>query len=291
MDELTTLCDVKACAILYSPYEARPVVWPGPSGARDVIASFKRLPEMEKVKKMVSQEEFLRQRVSKAHEQLKRQQKENREKEMTQIMYECLTGKSIQNMSFLDLSDLGWVINQNLNEINKRIEGFEKGKSSSNVNNINTNDNNNNNNTINNNNNNSVDHCLVSGLPPYQQGVGPGMESEVLQAQKGNFDAMQMQMMVQPWSSFMDMMGPPMVFDHHQQHSHPHPHAHPHPHHGMGMGGGGLGNGLYGGASGGASSSTSNTNSTNMVMMMGQFGEYHGHGINPALWSNAFFPK
>ncbi|XP_074305321.1 agamous-like MADS-box protein AGL80 [Silene latifolia] len=93
MDELTTLCDVKACAVLYSPYESKPVVWPGTSGAREVISSFKRLPEMEKVKKMVSQEEFLRQRVAKAHEQLKRQQKENREKEMTQVMYQCLTAR------------------------------------------------------------------------------------------------------------------------------------------------------------------------------------------------------
>uniref|UniRef100_A0A803LL11 MADS-box domain-containing protein n=1 Tax=Chenopodium quinoa TaxID=63459 RepID=A0A803LL11_CHEQI len=93
MDELTTLCDVKACAILYSPYETRPVVWPAPSGAKDVIASFKRLPEMEKVKKMVSQEEFLRQRVAKAHEQLKKQQKDNREKDMTHVMYQCLAGQ------------------------------------------------------------------------------------------------------------------------------------------------------------------------------------------------------
>ncbi|XP_021719391.1 agamous-like MADS-box protein AGL80 [Chenopodium quinoa] len=124
MDELTTLCDVKACAILYSPYEVRPVVWPTPSGAKDVIASFKRLPEMEKVKKMVSQEEFLRQRVAKAHEQLKKQQKDNKEKDMTQVMYQCLTGKSIQNMSLLDLSDLSWVINQHLGDINKRVDVF-----------------------------------------------------------------------------------------------------------------------------------------------------------------------
>ncbi|XP_021775587.1 agamous-like MADS-box protein AGL80 [Chenopodium quinoa] len=126
MDELTTLCDVKACAILYSPYETRPVVWPAPSGAKDVIASFKRLPEMEKVKKMVSQEEFLRQRVAKAHEQLKKQQKDNREKDMTHVMYQCLAGKSIQNMSLLDLSDLTWVINQHLGDINKRVDVLKK---------------------------------------------------------------------------------------------------------------------------------------------------------------------
>ncbi|CAO2823745.1 unnamed protein product [Amaranthus hypochondriacus] len=179
MDELTTLCDVKACAIMYSPYEVRPVVWPGPSGAREVISSFKRLPEMEKVKKMVSQEEFLRQRITKAHEQLKRQQKENREKEMTQIMYQCLSG---------------------------------------------------------------------------------------------GYDLTHAQMMAQPWPSFMDMLNSTINHD---------PHHQLHPHHGMGMG--------MSGGNGGASSSNNNSN-MNMMMMMGQFGDYHGHGVNPSLWSNNYYP-
>ncbi|KNA10446.1 hypothetical protein SOVF_144240 [Spinacia oleracea] len=271
MDELTTLCDVKACAILYSPYEARPVVWPGPSGARDVIASFKRLPEMEKVKKMVSQEEFLRQRVAKAHDQLKKQQKDNREKDMTQVMYQCLTGKSIQNMSLLDLSDLGWVINQHLSEINNRVDALKKENPSPN-----NNKNKIHNSNIKNNIRNNVNIQSESGQPPHHQNVvGPEKEGEGLQEEKEDFE--------RPWSSFMDMIGPPMFFDHQ-----PHPPLPPHPHHNMGMGGRGLGYGLSGVTNGSASSSTSNNN--NMMMMMGQFGEYHGHGINPNMWSSGFFP-
>ncbi|KAL9236700.1 hypothetical protein vseg_011336 [Gypsophila vaccaria] len=286
MDELTTLCDVKACAVLYSPYESKPVVWPNPSGARDVISSFKRLPEMEKVKKMVSQEEFLKQRVAKAHEQLKKQQKENREKEMTQVMYQCLSGKTIQNMNLLDLSDLGWVINQQLNEINKRIEGFRKGNHHQNNDPPNENTVLGNGSNSNNNNISQVNHGLAAG----QQSVC----SSELQGQKGDLEAMQMQLMMQqPWSSFVDMMGAPMMNDHHH-HNNNNNNNHQHMEMSMGVN------------SGGASTSNSNNNNMNLLMMMGQFGEYqgpgqgqsqgqgqgqgYGHGVNPSMWSNNFFP-
>ncbi|GAB2225294.1 hypothetical protein Droror1_Dr00006085 [Drosera rotundifolia] len=126
MYELTTLCEIKACAIIYSPYDTQPEVWPSQTEAQVVLSRFKRMPEMEKSKKMVNQEEFLRQRISKAVEQLKKIQKENREKEMTQVMYQCLTGKSLQGLDIVDLNDLGWLIDQNLKSIYKRLENLRK---------------------------------------------------------------------------------------------------------------------------------------------------------------------
>ncbi|PHT59461.1 hypothetical protein CQW23_01824 [Capsicum baccatum] len=48
---------------------------------------------------------------------------------MTEIMYQGLTGKGIQHLNLGDLNDLGWVIDQNLKEINKRIEAVKKGAS------------------------------------------------------------------------------------------------------------------------------------------------------------------
>ncbi|XP_009774462.1 agamous-like MADS-box protein AGL80 [Nicotiana sylvestris] len=131
VSELSTLCGIDACAIIYSPYENQPEVWPNTMGAQRVLAEFKRMPEMEQSKKMVNQESFIRQRIAKASEQLKKQSKENREKEMTEVMYQCLAGKGMQNLNLGDLNDLGWVVDQNLKEINKRIEAFKKGASSS----------------------------------------------------------------------------------------------------------------------------------------------------------------
>lgn len=126
VSELSTLCGIDVCAIIYSPYDSQPEVWPNTSGVQHVIAQFKRMPEMEQSKKMVNQEIFIKQRIVKATEQIKKQYKENREKEITEIMYQSLTGKDLQNLSLSDLNDLGWLVDQKLKEIHKRIESIKK---------------------------------------------------------------------------------------------------------------------------------------------------------------------
>ncbi|KAH7853352.1 hypothetical protein Vadar_001464 [Vaccinium darrowii] len=130
VSELSTLCGIDACTIIYSPYESQPEVWPNTGGAQRVLTQFKRMPEMEQSKKMVNQEGFIRQRVVKATEQLKKQCKDNREKEMTEVMYQCLTGRGLQNLVMADLHDLGWLIDHNLKEIHKKIETLKKSTSS-----------------------------------------------------------------------------------------------------------------------------------------------------------------
>ncbi|KAK7290225.1 hypothetical protein RIF29_04494 [Crotalaria pallida] len=125
--ELSTLCGIDACAILYSPYDPQPEVWPSPLGVQRVLAKFRRMPEMEQSKKMVNQDSFLRQRILKAKDQLKKQRKDNMEKEITQLMFQCLSaGKILQNLSMVDLNDLVWLIDQNLKDINRRIEVLTK---------------------------------------------------------------------------------------------------------------------------------------------------------------------
>ncbi|KAK9293073.1 hypothetical protein L1049_021057 [Liquidambar formosana] len=126
VSELSTLCGIDACAIVYSPYDPQPEIWPSPLGVQRVLAQFKRMPEMEQCKKMVNQESFLRQRIVKAKEQLKKQQKDNREKEVTQIMFQSLTGHGLQNLNMIDLNDLGWLVDHNLKEIHNRQEALKE---------------------------------------------------------------------------------------------------------------------------------------------------------------------
>ncbi|XP_024196805.1 agamous-like MADS-box protein AGL80 [Rosa chinensis] len=126
VSELTTLCDIDACAIIYSPYDSRPEIWPSPLGVQRVLAQFKTMPEMEQSKKMVNQESFLRQRINKAQEQLKKQKKDNREKEMARVMFQSLTGKSLQGLTLSDLTDLGWVIDQHLKELHLRMKNIKE---------------------------------------------------------------------------------------------------------------------------------------------------------------------
>ena len=65
---------------------------------------------MEQSKKMVNQENFLKQRVAKGNEQLKKMRKDNKEKEINQVMFQSLTGKGLETLNIVDFFDLGWLI-------------------------------------------------------------------------------------------------------------------------------------------------------------------------------------
>lgn len=127
VSELSTLCGIDACAIIYSPYESQPEVWPSSIGVQRVLSKFRRMPELEQSKKMVNQESFLMQRIQKVKDQLTKQRKDNREKEMTQLMFQYLgDDKTMQNISMLDLNDMAWLIDQYLKDINRRVGMLSK---------------------------------------------------------------------------------------------------------------------------------------------------------------------
>ncbi|VVA16325.1 PREDICTED: agamous MADS-box [Prunus dulcis] len=75
------------------------------------------MPEMEQSRKMVNQESFLRQRIEKANEQLKKQRRE-----ITRLLFHSLTGKSLHSLNVVSLNDLGWLIDQSLEEIRVKIK-------------------------------------------------------------------------------------------------------------------------------------------------------------------------
>ncbi|GAV90908.1 SRF-TF domain-containing protein [Cephalotus follicularis] len=179
VNELSTLCGIDACAIIYSPYDVQPEVWPSPLGVQRVLSQFKKMPEMEQSKKMVNQESFLRQRIAKASEQLKKQRKENREKEMTQVMFQCLTGKGMHNLTIMDLNDLGWIIDQHLKETDKRIESLTKGTQSQAI---------------------SSSSTVAPSPPDEMLGAASHLERQPFDV---NMDTMQRQ---QPW--YMDLVNP-----------------------------------------------------------------------------------
>ncbi|KAG2272995.1 hypothetical protein Bca52824_067550 [Brassica carinata] len=121
--ELSTLCGIPAGAIIYSPYDPTPEVWPDADGIQQVIAAFRSLPELERHKNMVNQEEYLKQRIEKAGKILKKQTRDNREVHFTEVMYQCLMGNmGVEGARAMDLNDLGFLIDQYLNCLDRRIE-------------------------------------------------------------------------------------------------------------------------------------------------------------------------
>ncbi|XP_024634671.1 agamous-like MADS-box protein AGL80 [Medicago truncatula] len=126
INEISTLCGIEAGAIIYEQNNPEVQVWPSDSGVRSVISRFRSLPGLERSKKMVDQEVFLRQSIGKVYEQLKTQMKETRKKEMTNIIHHFIHTTEFNGylMSKPDLNDLSYVIDENLREVNQKMKGM-----------------------------------------------------------------------------------------------------------------------------------------------------------------------
>lgn len=130
--ELATLCDVPICVIVNSAFESNAEVWPSRETANKVVSQWRMMSVMDKTKKMVNQETFLQQRITKATESWKKLRKENKELEMKNIMFDCLSGRTlVSRIEKNDLRDFNCVIDQYLKDVNRRMEILRRNDESS----------------------------------------------------------------------------------------------------------------------------------------------------------------
>ncbi|CAI8597023.1 unnamed protein product [Vicia faba] len=123
VNEISSLCGIDACAIIFGENDPQPEVWPSREGVQNVLSRFNGLPELEQSKKMLNQESFLKQRIQKAQEHLNKQKIDNKRKEVTHLMFQCLNvGQVFESVNMSDLNDLSWLIDQNLKQIKRRID-------------------------------------------------------------------------------------------------------------------------------------------------------------------------
>ncbi|XP_042410762.1 agamous-like MADS-box protein AGL80 [Zingiber officinale] len=127
VSELATLCGVEACLVVYGPQdaaEAEPEVWPSPAETARVATRFNSMPEMYRWRKMTDQEDFLRQRVAKLQDQLRRQDRESRELEVSLFAHEIMAGGRILDDADLnDAMGLVQMIDMKLKLVQNRIAG------------------------------------------------------------------------------------------------------------------------------------------------------------------------
>lgn len=130
VDELTTLCGVEGCAIVFGQYDHEPEVWPSALGVQHVLAKFRLLPDLQQAINMENQESFTRERINKAKEKIRKMKQENREKEMTHMMFKCLIGEGPSNMDLVDLNEIRSLAAKKIQEIGSRIEALKKERES-----------------------------------------------------------------------------------------------------------------------------------------------------------------
>ncbi|KAH7657775.1 MADS box transcription factor domain-containing protein [Dioscorea alata] len=119
--ELSTLCDVKACAIIY-PYGGMvPEVWSSTPNPMDVLVPFMQEPELETKKKMVNQVSFLQQQNMKLEELALKQEKENKELENIVLLGQCLEGKDLSGLDLETISSLSRLVDNKLKLVKEKV--------------------------------------------------------------------------------------------------------------------------------------------------------------------------
>ncbi|KAG8482770.1 hypothetical protein CXB51_024395 [Gossypium anomalum] len=92
--ELTTLYSAEACLVIYSPDEQPPVVWPSHDEVQRLIEKFYQAPEFERIKKMMNLETYMKEKISKLQDQLKKMNRKNMELEAGKFMLQIHQGNS-----------------------------------------------------------------------------------------------------------------------------------------------------------------------------------------------------
>ncbi|KAF3783939.1 Agamous-like MADS-box protein [Nymphaea thermarum] len=126
VSELSTLCGIKACAIVFGPSETTPEIWPPTAAAiRQVIEKFNDLPQVEKSKKMLNQEGFLRQRIAKLKEQQAKLAKDNKELEMKTKLIKGMKDKAALHGAGMDeLHALMCIVDARMAKVRGRNESL-----------------------------------------------------------------------------------------------------------------------------------------------------------------------
>uniref|UniRef100_A0A2C9V9H6 MADS-box domain-containing protein n=1 Tax=Manihot esculenta TaxID=3983 RepID=A0A2C9V9H6_MANES len=126
VSELTTLCGVNAFAIIYSPDEPEPMVWPSPPEVEQLIMRYESIPEVERCKKMTNQESYLKERMAKSQEHCRKNHMKNREYELVYLMDRLRRDNEMDSFEVTELQAFIWLLEEKMRELRKRSEYFQQ---------------------------------------------------------------------------------------------------------------------------------------------------------------------
>jgi len=124
INELSILCGINACAIIFDEKSQEAEVWPSPTGVVSVLSRFWNLPEHAQRKRMLDLESYLKQRIEKAEDQYNKLKVENKKKEMAEYIdkYMCATEFNFDDAHLTNPNDLTDFINKQLKEVYQKLD-------------------------------------------------------------------------------------------------------------------------------------------------------------------------
>nr|GMC82705.1 agamous-like MADS-box protein AGL90 [Ipomoea batatas] len=126
--ELSVLCEVEVGIAMFSPSEGGgPIVWPSLEEARKRLLEFWALPEVERVKKMVTHERVLTDWVNDEMRKIQKRENEVERKEMNVVMNQVIQGqRRLEEMDARELLGLYTLANEKMQELEKRKQDLLK---------------------------------------------------------------------------------------------------------------------------------------------------------------------
>ncbi|XP_058782036.1 agamous-like MADS-box protein AGL80 [Vicia villosa] len=120
VNEISTLCGIEGCVIIYGENSVQPDVWPPGVGTLNVIHRYHSLSELERNKRSVDLEGFLRQCIDKSQEQLRKLVLENKKKRFMIFTDKALI--NLHNAVPVNMNDLNGM-NDEINDLREFIDG------------------------------------------------------------------------------------------------------------------------------------------------------------------------
>ncbi|THG10529.1 hypothetical protein TEA_000098 [Camellia sinensis var. sinensis] len=120
IDELSTLCDVKAGTVIYNLGEAEPAVWPSYEYMKQMFEKFLSMSIIDKSQKMVTYERYLIQMITKETEKNNRERKNNDKKEIQEIMNQMFEGNNLNELNMMKLHLLSLLADDKLKQLKNR---------------------------------------------------------------------------------------------------------------------------------------------------------------------------
>ncbi|KAF1882193.1 hypothetical protein Lal_00038838 [Lupinus albus] len=91
LHEISTLCGIQTCAIIYGPNETKTKLWPSHSEVQRVINKFNAMSEIDQRKNIKLFEE----KLQKVRDQLKKARDENKKNEIELFMFQCWVSEAL----------------------------------------------------------------------------------------------------------------------------------------------------------------------------------------------------
>ncbi|XP_010445462.1 PREDICTED: agamous-like MADS-box protein AGL92 [Camelina sativa] len=101
--ELSILCDIWVCLIIFCPNEAEPVVWPSAERARGLVNDFFALPKFVQKKKETDVESFLKEKTNAVRKQLMKSSKKTKEYVTDELMLRLQHGRGIEDLNLSEI--------------------------------------------------------------------------------------------------------------------------------------------------------------------------------------------